>query len=146
VKNRIRGFSLVELVVVMVIVAILSALAIPRLSDSEIKASWFGDQAKAAIRHAQRQAVAQHRNVYVDVQPGSIRLCYLPDCSSQLTQLTDGSAYTLLAPSGVAINPTTAFSFNALGKPFDAFGVPGGVALSIAGKSVIVTAETGYVQ
>jgi hypothetical protein len=76
----------------------------------------------------------------------SSRLCYLPDCSSQLTQMTDGSAYTLLAPSGVVISPTTAFSFSALGKPFDAFGVPGGVVLGIAGKSIIVTAETGYVQ
>jgi MSHA pilin protein MshC len=140
--NQARGFSLIELVVVMVITAILAALAIPRLTDTEIQATWFNEQAKAAIRYAQRQAVAQHRNVHVDVQPGLIRLCYVPNCSSQLTQMTDGLAYTLLAPNGVTISPTITFSFDALGRP----NPNTVVSLNLSGRTITVNAETGYVQ
>jgi MSHA pilin protein MshC len=139
--SRAPGFSLIELVVVMVIAAILAAIAIPRLTDTETRATWFNDQAKAAIRYAQRQAVAQHRPVYVDVQPGFIRLCYVSDCSSQiLSQITDGSPYVVTAPTGVTISPTVTFSFDALGRP------TAGVVLDLSGKAITVNAETGYVQ
>jgi MSHA pilin protein MshC len=140
-----QGFSLIELVVVMVIAAILAAVAIPRLTDSESKATWFHEQAKAGVRYAQRQAVAQRRSVFVEVQPGQIKLCYAAGCAAgtELTKITDGQPYVLTAPSGAAIvlqTGTSPFSFNGLGQP------SGSVVLNVGGRAITVNIETGYVQ
>lgn len=141
-----RGFSLLELVVVIVIAAILAALAIPRLTDRESRAAWFHEQAKAAVRYAQRQAVAQRRVVYVDVRPARIELCYAvptpSGCASPLTQITTGQPYVVEAPDGVVLSPVTTFAFNGLGQPQPV----GGVTLSVGGRAIVVAAESGYVR
>lgn len=143
--NRTAGFSLIELVVVMVITAILAAVAIPRLTDSETKGSWYYEQVKAGVRYAQRQAVAQRRLIYVLVLPGQISLCYASPCAgTELTQMANGLPYILLAPAGTNITVVAGavpFSFNGLGQPSG-----GAVQLKVAGTVITVNAETGYVQ
>jgi MSHA pilin protein MshC len=133
-----RGFSLVELVVVLVIAAILAALVLPRLRDTEINATWFQEEAKAAVRYAQRQAVAQRRSVFVAVTASQLRLCYDAGCATPLLRLADGAAYVLDAPSGVTLDPAVTFSFNGLGRS-------AGASFSVGGQTVTVTAETGHV-
>lgn len=128
-----RGFSLLELVITLTIAGILAALAIPQLADTQMKAPWFAEQVKAATRYAQKQAVAQRRNVYVVVQPAQVRVCYDSGCASEIT------AYRLSAPGGVTVSPTTTFSFNGLGQP------SGPVTLTVGSSSITVLAETGYV-
>jgi MSHA pilin protein MshC len=141
--NRARGFSLIELVVTIIIAGILAALITPRLLRTEIDASWFSEQAKAAVRYAQRQAVAQRRAVYVVVQAAGIDLCYSADCTSlpRLTKITDGTQYSLAAPAGVAISPATTFWFNGLGQPSTGTDV----LLDIGGTVITIAKETGYV-
>ena len=144
-----RGFSLLELVIVIVIATILAAIAIPRLSDSESKATWYYEQVLSAVRFAQRQAVAQHRNVYVCVQAGSLSLGYDNVCTGAAAGGQSGIAVVIpqqfTAPTGVTLNPsTTPINFNALGQPTPI----GGATISLvgAGKTVTITGETGYVQ
>jgi MSHA pilin protein MshC len=150
--KRARGFSMLELVVVIVIAGILAALAIPRFTDSESKATWFHEQVKAGVRYAQRQAVAQRRCVFVQVSATQVKLFYGDaSCAITATPLTflttiaagkaPGDAYVLDAPSGVTItSDVTPFSFNGLGQP----SAP--VSLSVGGRGITVAAETGYVQ
>lgn len=141
--NRPQGFSLIELIVVMVIAGILAALAIPRFTDSESKAAWFHEQVKAAVRYAQRQAVAQRRCVFVSVTAAQVQLAYgdagCANPATPLTQITTGVAYELNAPTGVAMDPVV-FSFDGLGRPSGAV-----LTFDVAGRPVTVTAETGYV-
>lgn len=135
-----RGFSLMELVLVLVIAGILAAFALPRLTDSETRASWYVEQVRAAVRYGQRQAVAQRRTVYVNVQPAQVQLCYASDCSTLLTQLANGQPYVLPAPSSVTLSPVGTFSFDALGRP------SAGQSIVVGGSTITVLAETGYVQ
>jgi len=149
--SRSRGFSLMELVVVIIIVAILAALAVPKLSDTDVQASWFHEQAKAAVRFAQRQAVAQRRCVFVSLSASQpqVRLFYgsgsqLSDCTITATALTDistGAAYALTAPSGSTVTPPTpaAFAFDSLGRTSAA------VSFTAGSGTIVVNAESGYV-
>jgi|SRR3954469_8152086 MSHA pilin protein MshC len=132
-----RGFTLLELVVALVISAILAAIALPYFSDRETNATWFREQVKAALRYAQRQAVANRRLVYVFIDPGQVRLCFDSPC----TPPNELTAYHLLAPAGAAIGTTTNFSFDGLGRP----SLGATLIFTVAGNPVTVQAETGYV-
>lgn len=132
-----HGFTLLELIVALVISAILAALALPYFSDREANATWFHEQVKAALRYAQRQAVANRRVVHVFIAPSQVRLCYGNPCTAS-NELT---AYQLTAPNGATISSaTTSFSFDGLGRPSG-----GTVSFTVAGKPVTVQGETGYV-
>ena len=146
-RRDARGFSLVELVVTLIIAGILAALVIPNLNQQQIDASWFQEQVKSALRYAQREAVAQRRCVFVSVSASQLQLFYGDaNCAvtaTPLTQIGTGAAYALTAASGVTFTappPPFSFSFNGLGQPSVA------VPMVVGGKSVTVTAETGYVK
>lgn len=140
--RRRSGFSLVELIVMLTISAILAALAIPYFAQSEIDASWFHDQVVAALRYAQRQAVAQRRPMFVVVGATTVDLCYDAACATRLQRMETGAPYSLAAPSGVTLSPPTTFSFNSRGQSSPA----AGVSFAVSGQAISVTGETGYVQ
>lgn len=138
-----RGYSLIELVVTITVATILAAVAIPYFKQSDVDASWFNEQAKAAVRYAQRQAVAQRRAVFVRVTVGSpsrVEVCYDAGCATPVLDLSTGAAYRIDAPAGVALTATT-FSFNGLGQPNPI----AGTSFTAGSGTVTVTAETGYV-
>lgn len=143
--QRNRGFTLTELVIVIVIAAILAAIAIPQFSIRDIDEAWFHEQVRSAVRHAQRTAVAQRRCVFVSVSPSQLSLFYDNGaCVITATAVTDmatGQAVVVTAPTGIALSAApNPFRFNGLGQP-------GATAtVSVAGRTVIVNAESGYVQ
>ena len=136
--TRVRGYSAIELVIALVIAGILAALALPYFSDREANATWFQEQVKAALRYAQRQAVANRRAVHVFLAPSEVKLCFGNPC----TAANELVHHRLAAPTGVTISSTTAnFSFDGLGRP--SFGST--LSFTVGGKSVTVNSETGYV-
>ena len=142
-SSRARGFTLTELVVVIAIAAILAAIAIPQFNQPEIDATWFHEQVRAGVRHAQRTAVAQRRQVFVLVEAGPrLALCYADPCgAARVTELASGNPILLNAPTGVALSVSASpLSFNGLGRPSS------GATLSVGGRTITVNPETGYVQ
>jgi MSHA pilin protein MshC len=76
-KRHARGFTMVELVVVMVLVGILGAVAAARYFDrGGFDASAYAEQTKSMLRYAQKTAVAQHRPVFVVLSARRIALCF----------------------------------------------------------------------
>ena len=68
------GFTLTELVVVIVIVAILAVFAASRFSSQSFNTRGFTDQTLAMLRYAQKTAVSQRRTVCVSISGNVISL------------------------------------------------------------------------
>lgn len=156
----VEGFTLVELVMTTVIVAIVAAVAAPRFFDNSVfQSRGFADQVQASLRYAQKVAIAQRRNVCVAFDrvtvPNKITLtidsdtpadgaCNAPPAGNLQSPAGDAS-YVLNAPPGVAFGAAPApvdFSFNALGTASAA------QTINIAGvaNGITIEAETGYVH
>ena len=140
--RRAQGFTLIEMVVVLVIATVLAAFAISQINLREIDTAWFHDQVRAGVRYAQRTAVAQRRPVFVLVEAGPrLALCYSDPCGARVTELATGNDFLLNAPAGVALSISVSpLSFNGLGQPSS------GATLNVGGRTITVTAETGYVR
>ena len=69
-----RGFTLLELIVVMVLLGVLSVFVLPALQTDDFAARGFRDETTALLRYAQKTAVAQRRMVCVSVQSTGLRL------------------------------------------------------------------------
>jgi MSHA pilin protein MshC len=146
-RKRATGFTLTELVVVIVIATILSAFAISRINTTSFNTEGYSKQVAAALRYAQKIAVSQRRNVKVTVSAGSVALTY-PDIGSAVRQPPGTDAFTVNVPSGVTLGGTLAasdFTFSALGRPST-----GGTLIVSGGDITPVTltveTETGYVH
>lgn len=139
-----RGFTLLELVTVILILGILAAVAAANFDQKSIDQTWFLEQVKSALRYAQKTAIAQRRLIYVSVSPSApyqLSLCYDAACASPVSSLASSAAFVLTPPSGAILSASVSpFSFNGLGQPSAA------ATLAVNGRPVTVSAETGYVQ
>jgi MSHA pilin protein MshC len=149
------GFTLIELIMVLVIVGILAIAVIPRLfNNSDFQSRGFADQVQASLRYAQKEAIAQHRNVCVTFTlpaPSTIMLRIAnfsgaaSACDTNLISPSTGLAYVITAPAGIAFAALpTAFSFDALGRPNPGALLP--ISIPGATNSITIEAETGYVH
>lgn len=137
------GFTLTELVIVMVIVTILSALAISRINTQSFDTEGFANRATAMVRYAQKLAISQRRTVVVVTTASNIRLCYTDAaCASAVHEPPGTDPFSYNAPSGVSLSATTV-SFNGLGRP------AAGARITVTGdvaRTITIEAETGYVH
>ncbi|TYQ19738.1 UNVERIFIED_ORG: MSHA pilin protein MshC [Zoogloea ramigera] len=104
------GFTMVELIMVMVLIGILGAVAGSRFFDREVfEARAYADQAKALIRYAQKLAIAQNRPVFVRSTPAGFAVCFdlAVNATSGARTVCNTAADLAQAPGG-ANNGTTA--------------------------------------
>ena len=84
-----QGFTLVELILVIVLMGILAIYAAPRFNSSDFNARGFHDQTLALLRYAQKSAVAQRRTVCVAFTSTTVSLRLVSasgssDCTTRL--------------------------------------------------------------
>jgi len=96
-RTRAAGFTMVELIAVMVIIGALAAIGIPRLvGDKSSEAAIFGDQVVSGLRRAQKIAMGHRRVVCATIDAKSVVL-RVNDCGSAgiaLNGLGDGDYAT----------------------------------------------------
>jgi MSHA pilin protein MshC len=146
VRSAARGFTIIELIVVIVIIGILLVVAAARLTGVDaFEVQAFFDSTKSAVRFAQKLAVAQRTNVVVVVGATSVSVCYTsPGCGSPVTDPTTGRAMRVSAPSGVSVSGPASVSFDGLGSA-----TPGGTITVNGGgmtRSLVIEQDTGYVH
>ena len=147
-----QGFTIVELVVVIVILGVIGVVAGPRFfSTSEYDGRAYYDELATALRYGQKVAVATGCPVRATVGTSSYSLaqqsalsghCNPSDSSFPVAVLLpSGEAVTGNAPSGVSVAPATTFVFDAEGRT----SLGADLSLAVGTSSLIVEAGSGLV-
>ncbi|MBK6908243.1 MAG: type II secretion system protein [Rhodocyclaceae bacterium] len=160
-RRRARGFTLVELITTMILIGILSAVAIPRLSGtSSFSERGFRDGVFTALSHARRVAVASRRFVCVSITSSIVTVtrdlgtnpeaAASVSCTAPVPLPGAGSgcsANAVCAPNGVAAGGTAIVVFDPLGRSITTPNTVAPATVTISNQAdITVAAETGYVQ
>lgn len=157
-----RGFTLVELIMVIVVLSVLAVFAAPRIfSNSDFYAHGFHQETMALLRYAQKTAIAQRRMVCVNFDTSTT-----PNSATLMTESPTGTgtvscAVNVVGPkgespakikagSGVSYASASNLIFNGLGQPVSTARSPltANTTVQVAGASQTITIEsgTGYVH
>jgi MSHA pilin protein MshC len=156
---RSRGFTLVELITVMILIGILAVVALPRLNVAQdFGATSFRDRVAASLRFAQKSAVAKRRMVCATVAADGLSLTLTVDtsfgagtCANAMAG-PDGANPAAVSPSAnvtLAAAPAGPLHFQPSGAvTSDAAGATQTTyTLTVTGQTPItVTGATGYVN
>lgn len=121
-----NGFTLIEVIMVIILVGILAAYAIPNLNLNQFRSQGFAQQAMASIRYGQKQAIASGCDINVSISaagctvqwngtPGGIGCLAL---NTPITNPATGLANFCNDSSPESITDLPAdISFNNIGQP-----------------------------
>lgn len=150
-RSASAGFTLVELVVILMLVGILAVAVMPRFLDTQaFQARGFHDETLALLRYAQKSAISHRRTVCVAFGSDNAMLTIASSagsatCDADLTGPRGDTPATVAAKTGVAYAATPAgFNFNALGQP--SFAATRTIQVSGMTDTITIEAETGYVH
>ena len=142
-----RGFTLVELTMVIVIIGILAAVVGPRFFDRQVfDERLFYEESLAAVRYGQKLAVASGCLIQVSLDGAGYRLRRADNCTSggyaSEVQGPDGQIpFAAPLPNGVNVSASTfPVVFDSLGRPSAA------VSATLGAFTISVNGATGMVQ
>jgi prepilin-type N-terminal cleavage/methylation domain-containing protein len=120
-RSGAAGFTLVELVVVMTLMAVITAVGMSRFADRDpFAVQAVADQLVSALRLAQATATAQRASVFVAItaSPPALGVCLDAGCTKPLSPPGDSSGSNWISnASGVHLSSGASFSFGPDGTP-----------------------------
>ena len=147
--SQLRGFTLVELIMVLVVIGVLAAAALPRFWDRQVFDSrGFYDQTLSILRYAQKSAIAERRTVCVAFTSTTVTLTIAAAagssvCGSNLVSPAGASPFVVTAKTGVSFAAVpTNFQFNPLGQA----SIGQTILVTNASGNIVIEQDTGYVH
>ena len=154
VRRAQLGYTIVELVVVMVLLGILAASAMPRFfAASRFEEMGFADSSAGALRFAQKLALSSGCDTGFSVGPAGYALWQRATACdvgafTRAVMRPGGAAWEEAAPAGVSVGPLAVF-FDAQGRPFDTATGEQLVAVAsytVGSRTLAIEPETGFVH
>lgn len=151
-QRQSRGYTIVEVVLVVVILAIIGTLAGPRFFDNTaFEEREYYDELVTALRYAQKVAVASGCAVQVEIAPTTFALsqqsvlaghCDPADASFPVpVRLSTGEVMSGAAPAGITAVPAITLIYTPLGRT----GLAANQAVTIGARTLTIQAESGLV-
>jgi MSHA pilin protein MshC len=156
-----RGFTMPELIAVLVIIGIVAAVAAPKLISSSFDEVRLQQQTLSALRYARSSAVSMQRTVCVAFAATSVTLTYnstaydpstaaIPTtCATGLSAPGGGPAPYVVQAQGSATFSSfpASLAFDRLGRPYSSVGVLLAATQTITlnnGSQIAVEPQSGY--
>lgn len=153
-RARVGGFTLVELVMVMVLIGILSVVILPRLnSTSGFTSALFRDELASTLRYAQKAATSRRRMVCASIAPGAVGLSVATvsgaTACDQGLQLAGGGSTLVSKDAAVTISPAPVTLYFQPDGRITADGNGANIynaSLSVSGEQLDIIGATGHVR
>jgi len=154
-NNKQIGFTMVELVVVLVIVGILSSVGLSRFtSTNSFHERGFTDESLTAIRYAHRLATTSGCHVQVSLDNNNLQISRWSSCkpadhnlvTSLLRHPKNTGDFSNPVPAGTLLTNLN-FYFDGTGKPFDTsseLALTTVTNISIGSHLIKLEPETGF--
>jgi len=144
-----NGFTLIELVIVLVIIGSVAVIALPRWAPSDTTVGAQADRLARDLRHIQAMAMSQARTLTVDIQP-TTAYRVIDGASMTVTDPATQQPFQVTLDNNVTVSGTDT-GFDSLGRP-----VAGGSLLAAArvftvsgntrSATVTVSPVTGFIS
>lgn len=145
-----HGFTLIELIVVILLISILAAFMIPKLELDAFRETGFVQQATAALRYGQKQAIGSGCEVNVSIASSGCTLqwngtpaglgCPGTSITNPATGLNDFCNNS--TPESTA-DLTTTIRFDNIGRPT---AIAGGLSIDLGARTITIESETGFIH
>lgn len=146
VRNE-KGFTLFEIIAVLIILAIISALVISRgFSTKEVNLQVEVDTLKGHLRYAQNLAMNEVAPFKWGIQIGETSYTLVQEGPDAAGQLVTSSPLSLPNESS-ATHSFAPFAARPITVLFDSWGSPGNnpVTVTLGGMTINITPNTGFI-
>ena len=141
-KTNKKGFTLVELTIIIALMGIVATIMGPRMINSTVFSNRTNkDTVLFLLRLGQKSAIAQRRDVHIISNNNSLSLCYVNTnpCPNNQSVLFQGKTYlTKISGNNFSI---PSIKFNSKGNT-DA----GNINIKINNKDIYIEEENGYIH
>jgi len=156
--NKNQGFTLIELIVVIILIAIMAATVVPKiLTSSDFEEYTYRDELITKLRSIQLRAMQQTNNsacqiIQVDSKVIGLRATTLNATTCEPASTYAGDTTTVqIETNNVSFSISeslSSFAFSSLGQPLDCIAIsPCAITITVTGKSalnVLINSE-GYI-